>query len=251
MTCVYCGSAGPFNDEHILARALAGSGENWMLKELVCVKCNKLFSTYERKWTSEPGVAMARIYWGPAGRVRKGQAYQVHPSENIFLSAKDDAVAYEVDILRGIEPRLRAQVISTQSALFVTASDSDGAQRLTDATNAFLKDRAITIQKRRSNQFRVAILALEGTPRFERLEWRDTPPNAWVDWFPEGHDLAPNPRMSVDAFGRLRFRVRKLRDVTTLLDRMFKGPITSPPARVIEAGKYELIVLSKARRRIN
>ena len=96
MTCVYCGSKGPFNDEHILARAFAGSGENWTLKDIVCVKCNKLFSTYERAWTSEPGAAMARIYWGPAGRERKGQAYQVHPSENIFLLVDSDAVAYEV-----------------------------------------------------------------------------------------------------------------------------------------------------------
>lgn len=30
---VYCGSKGPFTDEHVLARAYAGPGENWMLKD--------------------------------------------------------------------------------------------------------------------------------------------------------------------------------------------------------------------------
>jgi hypothetical protein len=159
-----------------------------------------------------------------------GQAYQVHPSENIFLLRDDDAVAYEVDILRGIQPRLRVQVISIQNALFTTASDADGAKRLTDATNASLKDRAITIQKRDypgPNQFRVAILALNGTSRFEQLEWRSKPPPVWVDWFSEGIEVSPDPRMSVDAFGRMRFRVRKLRDVTKLLDRMFNEPMAS------------------------
>jgi hypothetical protein len=32
----------------------------------------------------------------PPGRERKGQAYQAHPSENVFLLADDDPVAYEV-----------------------------------------------------------------------------------------------------------------------------------------------------------
>lgn len=247
MACVYCGRSGPFNDEHILARAFAGSGENWTLKDLVCVRCNKLFSTYERAWTSEPGAAMARIYWGPAGRERKGQAYQVHPSENIFLLSDDDAVAYEVDILRGLQPRVRAQVVSTPSSIFSTAGDADGAKRLADATNAFLKERAITIQKRDNfgpNQFRVAIIALDGTPRFERLEWRSKPAPVWVDWFQEGVKVSSDPRMSVDAFGRLRFRVSKLRNVTELLNRMFSEEITSPAAGEFEPGKYTIAVRS-------
>jgi hypothetical protein len=119
--CVYCGSEGPFTDEHVLARAFAGPGENWMLKDLVCGECNKLFSTYERAWTSAPGEAAARIHWGPAGRRRKGVAYQAHPSENIFLMIKDDPISYEADILRGTEPRLRAQMISATDRLFAVA----------------------------------------------------------------------------------------------------------------------------------
>jgi 5-methylcytosine-specific restriction endonuclease McrA len=83
-SCVYCGSDGPFTDEHVLARAFAGPNENWMLKDLVCAKCNKLFSTYERAWTSAPGEASARINWGPAGRKRKGVAFQAHLQKTSF-----------------------------------------------------------------------------------------------------------------------------------------------------------------------
>jgi hypothetical protein len=248
MTCVYCGSAGPFTDEHVLARALAGSGENWMLRELVCRKCNTLFSTYERAWTSEPGVAMARIYRGPAGRARRGQAYQVHPSENIFMHAKGDPVAYEVDILRGIKPRLRAQLIATSDAVFPAASDANDLARLNDATNAFWKNREITIQKRRSagpRQFRVAVLSLNDTFACERIEWRQEPPPVWLDRFPDSFNLSPDPRMSVDAFGRLRFRTRKLRHIIELLNRvLLAGECKSRGGSEFTAGSYELAVSS-------
>jgi hypothetical protein len=134
MACIYCGSAGPFDDEHVLARAFAGPGENWMLHELVCAKCNRLFSTYERAWTSAPAEAMARIYWGPAGRERDGRAYQVHPSEHVFLVTQDDPVSYEVDILRGIQPRLRAQLILTDAGPSVHASAEKDFERLAAAS---------------------------------------------------------------------------------------------------------------------
>ena len=248
MACVYCDSAGPFTDEHVLTRALAGAGEDWVLKDMVCAGCNRLFKTYERAWTSEPAVAMARIYYGPAGRPRKGRAYQVHPSEDVFLIADFDPVAYEVDILRGIVPRLRAQLIATKDRLFPTASDRSDLHRLNDATNAFWKERAITIQKRLTpgpKQFRVAVLSLDETFAFEQIEWRAIPPPVWLDRFPLQYNLSPDPRMSVDAFGRLRFRVRKLRHIVELLNRALREKeVKSPPSGKFEAGKYQVRVLS-------
>jgi hypothetical protein len=179
--CVYCGSAGPFTDEHVLARAFAGPSENWMLKDLVCAECNKLFSTYERAWTSAPGEAAARIHWGPAGRNRKGAVYQAHPSENIFLMIKDDPISYEADILRGTEPRLRAQMISAKDRLFAVAGAPEDAKSLTDAANAFWKTPELTIQKRREpgpQQFRIAVLARDDRFRFADIQLRSKPARA-------------------------------------------------------------------------
>lgn len=122
--CVYCGSKGPFTDEHVLARAFAGPGENWMLKDLVCGECNKLFSTYERAWTSAPGEAAARIHWGPAGRKRKGVAYQAHPSENIFLMVKDDPISYEADRPGG--GHRRSAVLSRPSEASTSYGEESG-----------------------------------------------------------------------------------------------------------------------------
>jgi hypothetical protein len=217
-----------------------------MLKDLVCGECNKLFSTYERAWTSAPGEAAARIHWGPSGRKRKGAAYQAHPSENIFL-IKDDPISYEADILRDTVPRLRAQMISAKDRLFAMAGAPEDATRLTDAVNVFWKAPEITIQKRVEpgpQQFRIAVLARGDRFRFEDIQLRSKPAAAWLDRFPPGLEVSCDPRMSVDADGRLRFRVRKLLEVTDLLNRALREPCTSGPGGTIAAGDLTLAIRS-------
>lgn len=242
-TCVYCERAGPFSDEHVLARALAGSGDNWVLKDLVCARCNKLFSTFERAWISSPGIAEARIHWGPSGRPRKGQAYQAHPSESIFLISDDDPIAYEVDILRGFSHRLRAQAVQTESGALCRAGDEADAKRLTNALEAFRADPRITLMKRASNRFRIGVLSCDDRYRFSSLEWSDKPANAWLDQFPLGGAVTTHPRMSVDAFGRLRFRCLKLREVTTLLNDLMRGRNAPYSGRGrFEAERHRLLI---------
>jgi hypothetical protein len=246
-SCVYCGSKGPFSDEHVLARAFAGPGENWMLKDLVCCKCNRLFSTYERAWTSAPGESAARIHWGPAGRKRKGVAYQAHPSENIFLIVKGDRISYEADILRGTAPRLRPQIISAKDGLFAVAGAPGDAKRLTDAVNAFWGAPEITIQKRLEpgpRQFRIAVLNRGDHFRFEDIQLRTKPAAAWLDRFPPSVELNHDPRISVDADGRLRFRVRKVREVTDLLNRALLESCTPGPGGTIAADDLTLAIRS-------
>jgi hypothetical protein len=244
--CVYCGSAGPFTDEHVLARAFAGPNENWMLKDLVCAECNTLFSAYERAWTSAPGEAYARIHWGPAGRKRKGAAYQAHPSENIFLMINGDPILYEADILRGSQPRLRPQTILTGTGLLPLAGAAHDIPRLNKAANSFWKNRELTIQKRLKpgpRQFRIAVFAQDQTFRIEKIELRPKPADAWLDRFPAGV-FNVDPRMSVDADGRLRFRSRRLRDVPATLNAMLGGQVTSRPYSQIAASQLTLAVRS-------
>ena len=247
MSCVYCGSSGPFTDEHVLSRSLAGSGEDWVLRDLVCSECNALFSGYERAWTSSPLIALARISSGPAGRERKGQAYQVHPSEHIFMTAVADPISYEVDILRGLEPRLRPQWIMSGGKMKTCASELSDAERFNVAINNFWTNKEITLQKRSRKsemQFRVAVLSLEEGFCFVRLELRSKPVDVWLDRFPSGFSGKPDPRVSVDAHGRLRFRVKKLRDMAQLLNCALSESVFTSEGGTFVGGTYTVGIRS-------
>jgi hypothetical protein len=88
-----------------------------MLKDLVCGECNKLFSTYERAWTSAPGEAIARIYWGPAGRKRKGaETYYGNSSKRSKGYQKGHSKKAGVAALVEPKGRVRAFHVKTANA---------------------------------------------------------------------------------------------------------------------------------------
>ncbi|WP_211149126.1 hypothetical protein [Fluviibacter phosphoraccumulans] len=248
MKCIYCGDSGPFTDEHVLTRAFSGPGEDWVLRDLVCDTCNNRFSRYERRWVGQPGLSEARIAHGPVSRTREGRAFQSHPSENWFLKAHDDPIYYEVDVLLGMESRLRVQVIATPDDVVVSAGHQDDLIRFQNAYTAFTQCPEITIQKRlqkSSRQYRVAVLDLEGPVRIAQIELRDKPAKAWLDRFPNGffsgEQIRTDPRMSVDPTNRLRFRAKSLAEIPALLAKVFaKGKISSD-GRSIQGGHYTLI----------
>lgn len=243
MSCIYCGKAGPYSDEHVLSRALAGSGENWVLKDLVCKGCNALFSRYERAWTSEPGVAIARIAYGPSGRTRKGQAFQFHPSEQMFLEIKGDPVSYEVDILPNVTPRFRYQVIDTGLTVFPAVGSQADVDRFGPAWQKFVANPEVTIQKLltvNGTFYRVATLQLAGTPKIVKLDRRQQPAEAWWDTFDRGIAQSAHPRMSLDPFSRIRFRTARLTQVPQLLDRIFSAGQITTQAAVHQAGSYQI-----------
>lgn len=245
MSCIYCHSVGPFTDEHVLARAFAGPGENWMLVNLVCSTCNKLFSTYERAWTCAPGLAEARIFWGPQGRKRQGVAYQVHPSEHAFFVSSSDPVSYEVDILPGFQPRFRPQFVLTANGLLLRASDMSDVKRFQKALTLFLNKREITVQKRRSNSFRIAIFSLQDDFHVERIELRSKPVGAWLDGFPLVPGVASDPRVSVDARGNLRIRATSMKQAGGLMAALIaQGNVTSSEGTIL-AGDYQVAVRSR------
>lgn len=245
MPCIYCHSIGHFTDEHILARAFAGPGKDWMLIDLVCAACNKLFSTYERAWTSAPDEAMARIYWGPSGRERQDVAYQIHPSEHVFLISDVDPIAYEVDILRGLHPHFRPQIVLTSSGAIPHASDASDLPRFMKALDAFLNKREITVQKQRSNSFRIATMASRDDFRVEGMELRSRPAGAWLDRFPPLQGVARDPRVSVDAHGRLRIRAASMKQASAMMQAILAQGTLSAPGGTVQAGEYLVAVRSK------
>jgi hypothetical protein len=244
MSCIYCRKPGPYSDEHVLTRALAGSGEDWVLRDLVCSNCNNLFSRYERAWTSEPGVSMARISSGPSGRTRKGQAFQFHPAEQMFLEADGDPVSYEVDILPGIQPRLRYQIIDIGSAVVPAASNIEDIPRFKAAWNKFVLKPEVTIQKKTSGNsvlYRVAQLNLKDFPLISSIEYRSKPTEIWWDKFEKGIGQAAHPRLSLDPFGKIRFRTSRLKQIPQLLHRIFDAGEISSIGTTYQSGSYHIV----------
>jgi hypothetical protein len=61
--CIYCGSPGPFSDEHVISAGLGGDDNRWLLKDCICCICNTdIFSKLETKFLRESPVGIARLF---------------------------------------------------------------------------------------------------------------------------------------------------------------------------------------------
>jgi len=61
-TCIYCGSAGPFSDEHVVPASIGGDDRNWLLKGCVCARCNTdVFSPLETKFSNSSPITIPRM----------------------------------------------------------------------------------------------------------------------------------------------------------------------------------------------
>jgi len=70
-TCMYCGSSGPFSDEHMICAGLGGDDKRFLLRDTVCASCNtKVFAPLEREFMRSSPVAIARSFMQPSGRKR-------------------------------------------------------------------------------------------------------------------------------------------------------------------------------------
>jgi hypothetical protein len=258
-TCIYCGGPGPFTAEHVLTRAFVGDGANLTLNDLVCRTCNTLrFSACEREWAAFPGLAMCRITYGPAGRKRKGERYRVHPGEHIYFVADGNLLAYEVEILDGLTPRIRAQVIGLEHSLQACADSTADGNRLTAAIDRLVHDREITAYKHRDpsrhNRFLIATVGRRhSSPRvcIVHYEWRSKPTNTWLDRFPAKLPRTPfYPRMSVDQDDRLRIRAENVETAVGLFDRLLNEQPIGGEGGAYEGGTYQVAVSSSSNMRM-
>ena len=94
--CFYCGSLGPFSDEHAVCAGLGGDDRAWLLKECVCAVCNTdIFSKLETKFLRTSPVALARLFLQPWTRdktsvpsVQPKTSYVAEPTTGILLEAE-------------------------------------------------------------------------------------------------------------------------------------------------------------------
>ncbi|WP_426054692.1 hypothetical protein [Janthinobacterium sp. PSPC2-1] len=74
-TCIYCSRPGPFTDEHVFCAGLGGDDNTFLLRELVCKKCNEeIFSPLEAAFLRTSPEAIGRVFIQNHGRKRSGRA---------------------------------------------------------------------------------------------------------------------------------------------------------------------------------
>ncbi|MEB0046842.1 MULTISPECIES: hypothetical protein [unclassified Pseudomonas] len=70
-SCLYCGSSGPFSDEHVISAGMGGDDNRFVLKNCVCRTCNtEIFSPLELEVLRSSPLAIGRIFMQPLGRKR-------------------------------------------------------------------------------------------------------------------------------------------------------------------------------------
>jgi len=94
--CFYCGSQGPFTEEHAVCAGLGGDDRAWLLKDCVCGVCNTdIFSKLETKFLRASPAALARLFLQPRTRDKSGvpsvqpkTSYIREPATGILLEAE-------------------------------------------------------------------------------------------------------------------------------------------------------------------
>ena len=149
--CIYCGSPGPFTDEHVVSAGLGGDDSGWLLKGLVCGVCNTdVFSRLETKFLRSSGAAMARLFLQEKGRGRGSKAstpsidadltYFHEPSTGMLLVAR---------LVSGGQPITLPQIIARyqegQAETAVTGGDHQSVGRFLTMLDDLLHDDQIPL----------------------------------------------------------------------------------------------------------
>ncbi|MBK3799701.1 hypothetical protein GAY33_10735 [Azospirillum brasilense] len=157
-TCIYCGSSGPFTDEHVVSAGLGGDDKAWMLKGCVCGKCNTgVFSPLEAKFLRASPAAIARLFLQPHTR-DKGEAptmqtpftFHHDPENGLLLEARLEAGGTTT-----ILPQLHMETLDRFGTI---GTDKAATGTLFARLRALLGDGISLIEKLASKSFRVTPL---------------------------------------------------------------------------------------------
>lgn len=145
-SCIYCGSSGPFNNEHVFCAGLGGDDSEFMLRNLVCQVCNtERFSPLEAEFMRSSPEAFARVFLQPRGRDRKKQnsGPKFRPeSLNIFLPNGGGA---EAEIKAGGQVLILPQFWLAENRLHGQCSEVAGLRQFIAELSALLELEALVV----------------------------------------------------------------------------------------------------------
>lgn len=123
--CIYCKGAGPFSDEHVVCAGLGGDDNRFLLKEIVCTKCNtEVFSPLELEALRSSPLAIPRSFLQPSSRKRgkHTSAPKIHAQTKLMINKT--GVHYEIDFGKHGKPIVLPQLTIVGGNDFQSAAES-------------------------------------------------------------------------------------------------------------------------------
>lgn len=143
-TCIYCGGAGPFTDEHVVSAGLGGDDKAWLLGDCVCSTCNtKVFSPLETKFLKSSGAALARLFLQPHTR-DKNKSPSVQPKVAYHHDTNNDLLL-EAELRAGGATLVYPQLLFLEANKWASTAADDTSLRAFLAALARLIGSQITV----------------------------------------------------------------------------------------------------------
>ena len=254
-SCIYCletKDAEEFEPEHVLSRALCGTGANWTLTSEVCLDCNGVFSRFEAHWYRQAFEALARNFQGPVSRNDKDRFDRSQPVEidGLYILMKDDPLIYEAGFSYPNEPHFRPQMIDTGRGLKTLVGRRDDIKRFKKGVDALLKadnvEITVPLWREARSDWLIAQVERKSDLSYAIVGWKrqHKPSGLWLRSFPlesfvehcDRHDVRFTSRLALDHRGRVYVRSANVESAVRFLNLLFQPEATPTPQGPMNPG---------------
>lgn len=158
--CIYCGSNGPYNAEHVIPAGL-GAGDAMQLRDLVCKQCNDDFSKLEVRVLRRGDIGLGRLALQEHGRDRGSKT---KPPTFETTSAKlmtEDGRALEISLGHRLAAEILPQITQRGQFLEGGGTNRSKVEHFLTRLEGLLGNKVSLVRKRSSNTEPYTITQLE------------------------------------------------------------------------------------------
>ena len=131
LKCVYCGSGGPFNEEHVFSAGMGGNDKSFILIDLVCCKCNsEIFSKLELSVMRRSPTGIRRKFSQSKSRDRgpNTRAPSIETSSHFIID--NHGRCLEAEYAADGTNTMLAQILIEDNKVYFTASSDTHLRKL-------------------------------------------------------------------------------------------------------------------------
>jgi hypothetical protein len=149
-SCIYCNQLGPFSNEHVFPAGLGGDDSRFLLKGLVCARCNtEVFSKLEASFMRSSPTALARAFQQPHGRGKGKKARVVRLDTRMTTVNHPEYGPVEGELSEGRPALLMQFVFLAPGQVGFLGSDRADPRAFLEALRQLLGDEVRIVEKKR------------------------------------------------------------------------------------------------------